>query len=344
MKKLLITGGAGFIGSNFVKYIANKYPEYKISVVDSLTYAGSLDNLPTDFLEGTKEGRKFWYGNVCNGELISNLVADAELVVHFAAESHVTRSIFDNLEFFHTDVIGTQVVTNSILKNQKGIERFVHISTSEVYGTATTEMMKEDHPLNPMSPYAAAKTGADRLVYSYVQTYDMPAVIIRPFNNYGRQQHLEKVIPRFITSALLGEPLSVHGEGDAARDFIHVDDTCRAIDLVLHAPESEVVGEVFNVCSGQDRSVRDIANDVSNLMSDKAVEIQFCGDRPGQVIRHTGDFGKIERVLGWAPRIDWNTGLRETIQWYTDNSDWWEKQVWLRRVPITTETGQLEFH
>ena len=213
MKTILVTGGAGFIGSNFVRYLYEKYPEYRLVVLDALTYAGNVRNLPVDINDGSNDRLAFWYGNVRNGELVDTLVSEADVVMHFAAESHVTRSIYDNLLFFETDVLGTQAVANAVLKYRHRVERFIHISTSEVYGTASTEKMDESHQLCPLSPYASAKCGADRLVYSYWQTYKIPAVIVRPFNNYGPYQHLEKVVPRFITSCLLGEPLTVHGDG-----------------------------------------------------------------------------------------------------------------------------------
>ncbi|MCK6450961.1 MAG: GDP-mannose 4,6-dehydratase [Alphaproteobacteria bacterium] len=341
---ILITGGAGFIGSNFVHHIAERYPDYRIVVVDALTYAGSVESLPQKFLSGNDPDRKFWYGNVCNAELLATLVADADYVVHFAAETHVTRSIFDNQLFFITDVIGTHTVANAVLKARRRIRRFVHVSTSEVYGTARDGIMTEEHALNPMSPYASAKCGADRLVYSYWATYRIPAVIVRPFNNYGPRQHLEKVVPRFITSAILSEPLFVHGNGKAARDFIHVDDTCRAIDMLLHAPAERVEGEVFNVASGQDRAILDIAGDVCRLMKAPETSIQFRGERPGQVFRHTGDASKIKRVLGWEARVPWSDGLSATAEWYARNRAWWEKQLWMRTIPITTAEGKTELH
>jgi len=266
MKTILITGGAGFIGSAFTHYIFDKYPDYRIMVVDCLTYAGAVENLPVPVWKENNERFNFWYGNVINGELMDTLVSQSDMVVHFAAESHVTRSIYDNTQFFRTDVLGTQTVANAVCKYGDRIRRFVHISTSEVYGSAQTEKMSEDHPLNPMSPYAAAKAGADRLVYSYWATYDIPAVIVRPFNNYGPRQHLEKVIPRFITSVILGEKLRVHGDGVSARDFVYVDDNCEAIDLVLHSPADKVVGEVFNVGSEQHRSIISISEDIVNLI------------------------------------------------------------------------------
>ena len=221
---ILVTGGAGFIGSNFVHHLRNTQPDAHVLVLDLLTYAGSLDNLPPfGGLHESVPGLEFWHGDVRNASLVDALVERADIVVHFAAETHVTRSIYDNYHFFETDVLGTQVVANSVLKHVKSIDRFIHISTSEVYGTARSPKMDEDQPLMPMSPYASAKAGADRLVYSYFATYDVPAVIVRPFNQFGPRQHLEKVIPRFITSCMLDEPIRIHGDGSAARDFTYVE-------------------------------------------------------------------------------------------------------------------------
>ncbi len=341
-RTILITGGAGFIGSNFVSYVAKKYPNYKIIVLDALTYAGSMDTLPEGFRELEHPQFKFWYGNVCNAELVDALVQEADYIVHFAAETHVTRSIFDNLQFFQTDIIGTHTVANAVLKGGSRVKRLVHISTSEVYGNALTEAMSEDHPLNPMSPYASAKCGADRLVYSYWTTYGVPAVIVRPFNNFGPAQHLEKVIPRFISSAILGEDLFVHGQGRAARDFVFVEDVLRGIDLVLHADGVE--GEVFNIASGQHRSVLDIAHAVAEVMDYDPGKIKFTGDRPGQVLRHTGDYSKIEKTLNWRPEVSWEDGLARTIEWYKNNPEWWKRRVWMRSIPIINADGVAEYH
>jgi dTDP-glucose 4,6-dehydratase len=343
-KTILLTGGAGFIGSNFVHYLLAKYPDYRLVIIDALTYAASVENLPNGGIPTPDARVEFWYGNVCNAELVDSRVAEADIVVHFAAETHVTRSIYDNLLFFQTDVIGTQTIANAVLKVGKKVERFIHISTSEVYGTAVAETMTEDHPLNPMSPYASAKCGADRLVYSYVSTYRIPATIIRPFNCYGPGQHLEKVIPRFITSAVLGEELTVHGQGVAARDYIFIDDLCRAIDQVMHAPPSQVVGEVFNVATGEHRTIASIAHDVVESMGYSKSRIVFIGDRPGQVLRHTGDASKLRRVLGWQPEVPWSVGLGRSIEWYRKNREWWTRQLWMRRIPIRTSSGKIELH
>src|SRR6266851_903829 len=245
-KTILVTGGAGFIGSNFARHLYRKYPEYRILVVDALTYAGSVANLP----EGAQQsGRyEFWYGDVRNGE-----------------------------------------------------------------------QMDEEHPLNPQSPYASAKCGADRLVYSYWATYRIPAVIVRPFNNYGPYQHLEKVVPRFITSCLLHEAITVHGDGSAARDWLFVTDHCEALDRVLHADREDVVGEVINVGTERHISVLEVARAVREAMNPTNGRIEFVDDRPGQVFRHTCDASKAKRLLGWQPCTTFEQGLERTIQWYRDN-------------------------
>ncbi len=339
-KSLLVTGGAGFIGSGFVRYIFDRYPDYKVIVLDALTYAGSVENLPVNLNSGDNERLIFWYGNVRNADLVDTLVSQADVVVHFAAETHVARSIYNNAVFFETDVLGTQVVANAVLKHSGRVERFIHISSSEVYGTAQTPLMNEEHPLLPLTPYAAAKVGADRLVYSYWATYGLSAVIVRPFNNYGPRQHLEKAIPRFITSCLLGEPIRVHGDGTASRDFVHVDDLCRAVDAIIHADLKKVKGETFNVGTGTHRSVLSIAQDVVRLTEQDHSLIGFDGDRPGQVIRHSCDFSKIQNLLGWQPRSDWERGLMETIRWYKNNVRWWESRLWMRTVPIVDKDNR----
>lgn len=345
MKTFLVTGGAGFIGSNFVRYLYGKYPDARIRVLDLLTYAGSVENLPVGFSEASHDNRlQFWYGDVGNASLVDTLVEDADVVVHFAAETHVTRSIYDNHHFFETDVLGTQVVANAVLKHIKRVNRFIHISTSEVYGTALAATMDEEHPLMPMSPYAGAKAGADRLVYSYWATYQIPAVIVRPFNQYGPHQHLEKVIPRFITSCLLDEPIRVHGDGSAARDFTYVDDTCRALDIIAHCDLATVMGEVINLGYGESVSLAELAPMIARKMNKPESLITYVGDRPGQVFRHTADRSKAERLLNWRPEVSFEEGLDRTIRWYLANRPWWEKQLWMREIPIITKSGRRELH
>lgn len=334
------------MGSNLVRHLFDKYPNYQIMVVDILSYAGEIDNLPQRILSDPRFS--FYYGDVKNASLMQDLVSQADIVIHMAAETHVTRSIFDNLKFFETDVLGTQAVANAVLKNQKTVERFIHISTSEVYGTARTPFIKEDeHPLLPNSPYASAKTGADRLVYSYWVTYQIPAIIVRPFNNYGANQHLEKMIPRFITSCLLGEPLTVHGEGQARRDWLYVADFCEAIDLVLHCELNKVVGQVINLGTGQDFSNKEIAEKIVKKMHQPESLISlitYTDDRPGQVFRLTASIDKAKNLLGWEPKTKMEDGLDKTIEWYKANRPWWEKKLWLRRVPIITKEGKKIIH
>lgn len=342
MKTILVTGGAGFIGSNFVRYLYDKYPDYRLLVVDALTYAGNVQNCPNGAM-GSKR-YEFWYGDVRNGELMDTLVSQADVVVHMAAESHVTRSIYDNRLFFETDVLGTQTVANAIVKHRDRVERFIHISTSEVYGSALAGKMDEEHPLNPMSPYASAKCGADRLVYSYWATYDIPAVIVRPFNNYGPSQHLEKAVPRFITSCILKEPLTVHGDGAAKRDWIFVEEHCAALDRLLHVDRDRIRGQVVNIGTGEDKSILEVAEAVLKAMKPTDSQIEFIGDRPGQVFRHTCDAAKIKSLCDWTPRLSFEEGLERTIRWYVDNQAWWRPQMWMRHIPIITASGKKEMH
>lgn len=340
-KTILITGGAGFIGSTFLKHMFNKYQNYNFIVLDALTYAGNLDNISEDI----KNSRRFefWHGDVCDSAIVNKLVQRSDIIVHFAAESHVTRSIYDNSRFFMTDVIGTQTISNAVVDN-KNIERFIHISTSEVYGNLVRRPMKEDHPLEPRSPYAAAKAGADRLVQSYILTYKIPAIILRPFNNYGPFQHLEKVIPRFITSALMDEPFFIHGTGNGSRDWIFVEDTCKAIDDAMHENFDKVKFQTINLSSGKETSVIDIAKMILSILGKSENLIKYVNDRPGQVMRHLGSREKAEKLLGWKVSIAFKEGLKQTIEWYKNNEKWWEKQVDMRSVPIKTENNTIELH
>ena len=347
-RSFLITGGAGFIGSNVLRYLWNRFPKAHFHVLDLLTYAGDIKNIDDKLHKSNRF--TFWYGDVRNARLVDKLIAQSDVVLHFAAETHVARSIYDDVKFFETDVLGTQTIANAVLRHHRRVKRFIHISTSEVYGTARDEYMGEEHPLEPQSPYAAAKTGADRLVYSYVATYKIPATIIRPFNMFGSHQHLEKLIPRFITSALMGEPMTIHGTGDSKRDFTFVTDLARAVELVLRAPAEKVDGEVFNVGTGKPKSIIEIADLVSRFLpmaSGKKKHTSYTlniGDRPGQVFLHIADINKIFKTLGWKPRSSFEDGLKKTISWYIANESWWRPKVWMRHVPILTADGKIEQH
>jgi dTDP-glucose 4,6-dehydratase len=342
VKKILITGGAGFIGSNFTTHLLTRYPDYQVLILDALTYAGNLDNFSTEIKN--HPNFRFWHGNVQDSGLLIDLVGQVDTVIHFAAETHVARSIYESRRFFETDVMGTQAVANAVLKNKDRIDRFIHVSTSEVYGTALTNPMTEEHPLNPVSPYAAAKAGADRLVYSYWCTYEIPAVILRPFNQYGPYQHLEKVVPRFITSAILNEPLTIHGSGEAKRDWLYVSDTCERIDKVLHADIEKIRNEVFNIGSGFALDVLSIARMVLKIMNKPKSLIHFIEDRPGQVQHHISSTEKAEKLLGIEPGRPFEEGLEQTIKWYWDHRNWWERLLPMRQVTIMTKNGTAQYY
>jgi dTDP-glucose 4,6-dehydratase len=341
-KTILLTGAAGFIGSNLLCHLFRKYPEDRFIVLDALTYAGNQKNIPAEIRDS---GRfEFWHGDISNPYIVNELTSRAQYVVHLAAETHVARSIFDNTKFFQTDVIGTQTLVNALLNNAS-VERFIHISTSEVYGSSVGEIMDEDHPLNPMSPYAGAKAGADRLVHSYWSYSDLPVVILRPFNNYGPGQHMEKMIPRFVTSAIKNEPLTVHGHGTAARDWLFVEDHCEAIDRVLHADDfSRIKNQVINIGTGRATSVLDVAKMVLRLLGRPDDLIGFIGDRPGQVQRHCSSTEKARGMLGWEAKTALEEGLARTIEWYRTHESWWREQEWMKCVPIRTAKGNIEMH
>jgi len=341
-KTVLLTGAAGFIGSNLLTFLFNKYPDYHFLALDALTYAGRQTNIPGHIRDSSRF--EFWYGDVTNPYIVNDLLVRSHLVVHLAAETHVARSIFDNSKFFHTDVIGTQTMMNSLLKC-KNVERFIHISTSEVYGTAVTEPMTEDHPLNPQSPYAGAKVGADRLVYSYWSHVDLPCLILRPFNNYGARQHLEKMTPRFITSALQDTPLTVHGDGSAKRDWLYVEDHCDAIDRALHIEDFDTIkNQVINIGTGRPTSVHEIARIIVSKLNKPEDLITHIGERPGQVDLHVSSTDKAMRLLGWRSKTSLFDGLQKTIEWYKENEDWWRPLEWMKQVPIHTANGRIEMH
>jgi len=338
-RTILVTGGAGFIGSRFVTRHLQRHPEDRVIVLDALTYAGSLENL----IAASQDRLRFVHGNVRSPQVVDSLLALSDTVVHFAAETHVPRSITDSLVFFETDVLGTQTLASQIVRHAGRIERVVHVSSSEVYGTAVVDPMHEDHPLAPSTPYAAAKCAADRLIHSFVTTYELPAVIVRPFNNYGPGQHLEKLIPRFVTSALLREPLIVHGDGSAARDWIFVDDTCEAIERILERPIAEVRGEVFNVGTGRAMSVLELAHQVLALCDGDPSLVRHGPDRPGQVQLHRAGVSKAADRLGFSATTSLVDGLRSTVDWYREHRAWWERQIWMRSVPAAGPDGSITY-
>ncbi|MBI3271486.1 MAG: GDP-mannose 4,6-dehydratase [Planctomycetes bacterium] len=337
MKTILVTGGAGFMGSNFVDHVRRHFPDYRVWVLDLLTYAGNPRNL-AHCQEG--ERFKFWYGNIRNAELVNDLMAGSDVVVHFAAETHVSRSLYDTVTCFETQVLGTQCLANAMLKHSDRTKLFVHISSSEVYGSVEYSPMDENHPLNPTSPYAGAKCGADRLLYSYWVTYGLPVVLVRPFNNYGPRQHLEKVIPRFITSALVGEPLTVHGDGSNTRDWLWVEDTARAVAKLMEIDPKKVAGEAVNLGTDREISVLEIAKLVLAKIGKPDSMLRYMEERPGQVKRHHSSTEKAARLIDWKAEMRFEEGLDQTIEWYQKNRAWWEPQLWMRTIPVHTEDGR----
>jgi len=317
-KRVLVTGGAGFISSNVVCHLLEA-TDHEVVTLDALTYAGNLENLAGVM---SHPRLSFVHGDIRDAGLVRELVSGVDVIVNAAAESHVEKSIKDGAsEFVTTNVEGTQILLDAI--RETPVERFVLISSSEVYGTAESAPMDEEHPLNPRSPYAATKAGADRLAYSYWTTYDLPIVIVRPFNNYGPRQHPEKVVPRFITQALADEPLTIHGDGHASRDWLYVIDDAEAIEALIEARIEPLAGEVLNVATGIDLSVADIAKLVLAVLGKPESLCTNVPERPGQVDRHIGSTDKAERLLGWQARTSFEDGLERTVAWYRDNEAWW---------------------
>jgi dTDP-glucose 4,6-dehydratase len=317
--KILVTGGAGFIGSNFVRYILSKYSTYRIVNLDKLTYAGNLDNLSD---VENHPNYQFVKGDICEAELVNRIVGNGiDAIVHFAAESHVDRSIYDPAIFVKTNVLGTQVLLESALKFK--IRRFIHISSDEVYGSLGKEgKFTEDFPLLPNSPYSASKASADLLVRSYFETFGLPVIISRSTNNYGPYQFPEKLIPLFVTNALFDQELPIYGDGLYVRDWIHVEDHCRALDLILHRGK---VGETYNVAGGDEKTNLEITHLILKKLKKPDSLIKHVKDRPAHDRRYSLDCSKIKAELGWKPGIALEEGISGTVEWYVANQAWWQK-------------------
>lgn len=322
--RVLVTGGAGFIGSNFVHYLLAQYPYYEVVVLDKLTYAGNLGNLsPVSHLARYS----FVQGDICDYETVIQTMAGCDVVVNFAAETHVDRSILHPEAFLVTNIQGTYVLLEVAKKLH--VQRFIQISTDEVYGNALSSKgvsrpSLETDPLMPFSPYAASKAGSDRLAYSYWVTYGLSVVITRCSNNYGPYQYPEKQLPLFILNALQEYFLPIYGDGKHSRDWIHVHDYVSAIDLLLHADAAIVSGEIFNIGTGEERTILQNAITVLDILGKSHGLIRFVPDRPGHVRRHAVDSSKIRQVVGWQPQITFLCGIVKTIHWYRQNSAWVE--------------------
>jgi len=316
-KTVLVTGGAGFIGSNFIHLMLARYPDIRIINLDALTYAGNLDNLADLSCDARHE---FIRGDIRDKDLVGDVFGRVQGVFHFAAETHVDRSILDAGEFVLTDVFGTFTLLEA-LRRSPHIEFFVHVSTDEVYGSRDEGFFKETDALNPSSPYAASKAGADRLAFAYHVTYGLPVIIVRPSNNYGPNQFPEKFIPLFVTNALEGKPLPLYGRGANVRDWLYVDDNGRAIEL---AARRGTIGEAYNVGANDEHRNIEVARRIVKLLGKDRGLITPVPDRLGHDRRYALNCRKL-RALGWKPEVSFDEGLARTVRWYVKNEGWWRK-------------------
>ena len=313
---LLITGGSGFIGSNFIRHMLEKYPNCKIFNLDKLTYAGNPDNLK-DIENNPKYS--FVRGDICDPAVVDKVMQNVDHVVHFAAESHVDRSIEDGSVFVRTNVLGTYTLLESAMKH--GIMKFIHVSTDEVYGSIKEGSFKETDMLTPSSPYSSSKAGSDLIAQSYYITYKLPVIITRCTNNFGSYQYPEKLIPLFITNLLENRNVPVYGTGKNVRDWIYVPDHCRAIDFVLH---NGSIGEIYNIGGGVEKTNLEITWKILAMLSKDRSMVEYVKDRPGHDLRYSLDCSKL-RELGWRPEYNFDEALAKTIKWYVENRWWWEK-------------------
>ena len=319
---LLVTGGAGFIGSNFIRYILDKYSDYRVINLDNLTYAGNLENLT-----GIDKDPRYAFekGDICDKTRVQMCVVryEIDMIVHFAAESHVDRSILGASEFVQTNVVGINVLLE-VVKELK-IKRFLQVSTDEVYGSlGDSGLFTEETPLHPNSPYSASKASADMLALAYHHTFGLPIVVTRCSNNYGPYQFPEKLIPLMIANALNDKPLPVYGDGMNVRDWLHVQDHCSAIDTVLHQGR---IGEVYNVGGNNEKPNNEIVKLILQNLRKPESLITYVEDRLGHDRRYAIDSSKIQKELGWKPAYTFERGITETIQWYVDNKQWWKRII-----------------
>ncbi len=317
-KTLLITGGAGFIGSNFIRYITRKYPEYKIINLDKLTYAGNLENLKD--IEEKNHNYKFIKGDICDSNLIDEIFKfnNIDATVNFAAESHVDRSIEDPGVFIQTDVYGTYMLLEASKKYNT--KTFLQISTDEVYGSIEKGSFTENDPLKPNSPYSASKTGAEMIVRSFYKTYKTPVIISRTSNNFGPYQYPEKLIPLFVTNLIDEKKVPLYGDGKNVRDWIYVEDNCVALDIILHKGK---IGDVYNIGAGNEKPNIWITKKILKMLDKPESMIEPVIDRPGHDRRYSVDCAKIKTELGWLPQNNFEQALEKTINWYVNNEDWW---------------------
>ena len=316
-RTLLVTGGAGFIGSNFIHYMMEKYPDYKIINLDKLTYAGNLENL-RDVEKNSNY--QFVKGDICDREIVETIFCGSKVdaVINFAAESHVDRSITDPGVFIQTDVYGTFILLEAAKKY--GSEVFLQISTDEVYGSIDKGSFKETDPLEPNSPYSASKTGAEMIVRSFNKTYGTPVLITRTTNNFGPYQYPEKLIPLFVTNLMDGKKVPLYGDGMNVRDWIYVTDNCEALDLVMHKGR---IGGIYNIGAGNEKPNVWITEKLLELTGRDKSHIQPVADRPGHDRRYSVDCSKIKQELGWSAATEFYSALEKTVAWYKNNESWW---------------------
>lgn len=314
--KICVTGGAGFIGSNFIRYVLNKYEDYKVINLDKLTYAGNLENL-RDITHNPNY--KFIKGDICNTKLVNSLLKDVDYVINFAAETHVDKSIKDNISFIKTNVEGTYILLDSARKNN--IKKFIQISTDEVYGSIEEGKFKETDTLMCRNPYSASKAGGDRLAYSFFVTYKLPIIITRSSNNFGPYQHPEKLIPLFITNLLENKKVPLYGDGLNIRDWLYVIDNCKAIDFILHNGKN---GEIYNIGGENEKTNMEITKFILNELNKDETYIQYVKDRLGHDRRYSLDCTKLNN-LGWSPKFKFKEALKKTINWFKINKEWWKK-------------------
>ncbi len=314
--KLLITGGAGFIGANFIRHYLKEYPDCEITNLDKLTYAGNLENLK-DIQD--RPGYRFVKGDIADRELVDKLLGQGfDVIVNFAAESHVDRSILDASPFIETNIKGTQVLLEGGKKHE--IQRFIQVSTDEVYGSTDKGFFTEESPLSPSSPYSASKTAADLLCLAYFKTHHLPAIITRCTNNFGPYQFPEKLIPLAVTNAVEGKPIPVYGDGLNVRDWIFVDDHCRGLDVVIQKGRP---GQIYNIGGGNEKTNLELIHKLLELLDKPRSLMQFVTDRPAHDRRYALDCSKITAELGWKPAYSFQKGLRATVDWYLKNEPWW---------------------
>jgi dTDP-glucose 4,6-dehydratase len=313
-KHLLVTGGAGFIGSNFVRHLRREHPDLKVTVLDKLTYAGNPANL-----DEFKQDPLFDFvrDDICNAERVDSLAAQVDAIVNFAAETHVDRSLMDPYAFIETDVRGTAVLCEAARKH--GHEVFFHISTDEVYGEVLDGRSTEEDALKPRSPYAASKAAGEHIARAYAASFGLPLLVTRASNNYGPFQYPEKLVPVLITNAIDGMPLPLYKDGSAVRDFLYVEDHCRAIDLILFEGPA---GSTYNIGTGVETGGLRVAEAVLDIMGKPRSLIQFVADRPGHDYRYALDISRIT-ALGWEPQVTFAEGLERTVRWYVEHPDWW---------------------